>query len=57
MSHACTPILVGVTSPVSKILLLSKNSQISLSDRGLKSMGVKKFNHSELAQKIYTSRD
>ena len=24
MSHACTPILVGMTSPVSKILLLSK---------------------------------
>ena len=24
MSHACTPILVGVTSPVSEILLLSK---------------------------------
>ena len=50
MSHACTPILVGVTSLVLKILLLSKNSQISLSDRGLKSMGVKKFNHLELAQ-------
>ena len=24
MSHACTPILMGVTSPVSEILLLSK---------------------------------
>ena len=27
MSHACTPILVGVTSPVSKILLLSKTAK------------------------------
>ena len=27
MSHACTPILVWVTSPVSEILLLSKTSK------------------------------
>ena len=27
MSHACIPILVGVTSPVSKILLLSKTAK------------------------------
>ena len=27
MSHACTPILVGVTSPVSEILLLSKTAK------------------------------
>ena len=27
MSNACTPILVGVTSPVSKILLLSKTAK------------------------------
>ena len=27
MSHACTPILVGVTSPVSKILLLSNTAK------------------------------
>ena len=27
MSHACTPILVGMTSPVSKILLLSKTAK------------------------------
>ena len=26
MSHACIPILVGVTSPVSEILLLSKTA-------------------------------
>ena len=27
MSHACTPILVGVTSPISEILLLSKTAK------------------------------
>ena len=27
MSHACTPILVGVTSPVLKILLLSRTAK------------------------------
>ena len=27
MSHTCTPILVGVFSPVSKILLLSKTAK------------------------------
>ena len=27
MSNACTPILVGVTSPVSKLLLLSKTAK------------------------------
>ena len=27
MSHVCIPILVGVTSPVSKILLLSKTAK------------------------------
>ena len=27
MSHACTPISVGVTSPVSEILLLSKTAK------------------------------
>ena len=35
MSNACTPILVGVASPVLEILLLLKNGQISLSDHGL----------------------
>ena len=29
MSCACTPILVGVTSPVSKILLLSKTAKFT----------------------------
>ena len=31
MSRACTPVLVGVTSPVSEIWLPFKNGQISLS--------------------------
>ena len=35
MSDACTPILVAVASPVSEILLPSKNGQNSLSDYGL----------------------
>ena len=34
----------------------SKIGQISLSDHGLQSMGVKKCNHSELTQKIHASR-
>ena len=29
MLHTCTPILVGVTSPVSEILLLSKTAKFS----------------------------
>ena len=29
MSHACTPILVGVTSPVLEILLLSRTAKFS----------------------------
>ena len=35
MSRACTPVLVGVTPPVSEIWLPIKNSQISLSGHGL----------------------
>ena len=34
-----------------------KNGQISLSNHGLYSMVIKKFNWSELAQKIHSSRD
>ena len=113
MSSACTPILMGVVSPVLELLLLSKtakfpfrpmdyspwssknlidrnrpkkfmqigidvkcmhtnfgghglsgfrdiatfkNGQISPSDHGLYSMVIKKFNQSELAQKIHASR-
>ena len=32
MSHACTPILVGVTSPVLEILLLSRTAKFSFRD-------------------------
>ena len=35
MSSACTPILVGVVSPVSEIWLPLNNDQISLSGHGL----------------------
>ena len=34
-----------------------KNDKISLSTHGLQSMVIKKFNQSELAQKIHASRD
>ena len=44
MSSACTPILVGVASLVSEIKLAMVHK-------------VEKFNQSESAQKIYTSRD
>ena len=35
MSRACMPVLVGVTSPVSEILLLFKNGQFSLLGHGV----------------------
>ena len=35
MSCACTPVLVGVTTPVLEIWLPFKNGQISLSGHGL----------------------
>ena len=57
MSHAFTPVLVGVTPPVSEIWLPFKNGQISLSGHGLLSMVMEKFNRLESAQKIYASRD
>ena len=34
MSHACTPILVGVSSPVSEILLLSKTAKFPFQTMG-----------------------
>ena len=34
MSHACTPILVGVTSPVSEMLLLSKTANFPFRTMG-----------------------
>ena len=47
MCNACTPILVGVTSPVSEILLLSKTAKFPFL-----TMGVKKLNQVESAHKI-----
>ena len=44
MSSACTPILVGVVSPVSEIKI------------NLWSIKVEKFNRSESAQKIHATR-
>ena len=47
MSNACTPVLVGVTSPVLEILLLSKTAKF---------MVVKKLNQLESAQKLCAGR-
>ena len=44
--------LVGVASLVLEIWLPFKNGQISLSDHGLYSMVIKKFNRLESAQKV-----
>ena len=57
MSHACTPILVGVTSLVSEILLLLKMAKFPFPTMDYKSMVIKKFNQLELTQKIPASRD
>ena len=56
MSRACTLVLVGVASSVSEIQLPFKNSQISLLGHRLHIV-IKKFNQSELVQKIHASRD
>ena len=53
MSNACTLILMDVDPTVSEILVLSKTAKF----HGLQSMVTKKFNRSELAQKIHASRD
>ena len=55
MSHACKPILVGVASSVSEILLLSKTAKfpflpMDYSPWSSKNLGLK------LAQKIHASR-
>ena len=60
MSHACTPILVGMVSPVSELWLIFdylQNGQNFPSDHGLQSMVIKKFNRLELAQKNYANRN
>ena len=51
MCNACTPILVGVTSPISEILVLSKTAKFPFL-----TMVAKKFNQIESAQKIHASR-
>ena len=56
MSSACTPILVGMVSPVSEILLLSKTAKFPFPTMDY-TMVIKKFNRSESAQKIHASRD
>ena len=52
MSYACAPILVGVTSPVLEIPLLSKMAKFPF-----RPMVIKKFNWSDSAQIIHASRD
>ena len=47
MSNACTPILVGVTSTVSEVLLPSKTAKFPFL--------IKKFDRSESAQKIHAT--
>ena len=57
MSHACKPILVGMASSVSEILLLSKTAKFPFLPMDyIKSMVIKKFNGSKLSQKIHASR-
>ena len=56
MCNACTPILVGVTSLVSEILLLSKMAKFPFLTIDY-SMVIKKFNRSESAQKIHACMD
>ena len=52
MSHAGTPILVSVASPLLEILLLSKTAKFPFP-----TMDIKKFSWSESAQKIHACRD
>ena len=59
MSHACTPTLVGVVSPVSELWLLfaclQKRPKFAFGP-WIIVHGVKKFNRSEPAQKFYANR-
>ena len=59
MSNACTPILMGVVSPVSEIPQLSKTAIFPFQPMDFQpmSMLIKKFNRSESVQKIHVSRD
>ena len=51
MCNACTPILVGVTSSVLEILVLSKTAKFPFL-----TIDVRKFNQMESVQKIHASR-
>ena len=55
MWHTYTPILVGVTSLVSEILLLSKTAKFPFLTMDYSPWSLKKFNQSELVQKIHAS--
>ena len=56
MSNVCTPILVGVTSLVSEILILSKTAKFPFDPWAIESMVIENFNCLESAQKIHASR-
>ena len=59
MSSACTSILMGVASPVSEILLLSKTAKFPFQTMGisLSIHGGQKMELIRIAQKIRASRD
>ena len=59
MSSACAPILMGVASPVSEILLLSKTTKFPFQTMGisLSIHGGQKMELIRIAQKICASRD
>ena len=57
MSNACTPILVGVPSPVSEIPLPSKMAKFPFLTMDYSPWSSKNFNQSKLAQKIHASKD
>ena len=56
MSRACTPVLVGVVSLVLEMTTFQKRPNFPFGAWTI-AMVIKKFNRSELAQKIYASRD
>ena len=56
MSSACTPILVGMISPVIEILLPSKMAKFPFWGMDYSPWSFKKFNQSESVQKIHASR-
>ena len=57
MCNVCTPILVGMASPVSEIKLASNLAKFPFRTMDYSPWSSKKFNRSESAQKIHASRD